>query len=256
MTELLTSTQAARRLRVSDTTVRRMARDGVFAQHQEGNWLLLDPAEVDAVAAEEAKWVSEREAANIAGCSPGSINRAGQEGKILRRDRRPRLSRASVEEYAAKRAKEQPEPARVVNGTSPSSEDTVWVSWAEASALTSIPVPTLDWWSRPEQGRIRRRPRHGNRATLDRESVLAFAENYAIELAAKERRRIEKPKRSKSRKATTPDHGWLTVLEAAERFGVSAATVRSRIESGTLEGVRREGGRFGYLWVREEASST
>ena len=119
-----------------------------------------------------------------------------------------------------------------------------WISWDEASRMTGLPVPTIEHATRV--GRIERRPRHGTRPSLDRDSVLAWAEWYATERAAIDARRRPKPTSTRVRTyGPPPGPGlWLTATAASARLGVSASTVRRLARQGDLVGHHGE-----RLWV-------
>lgn len=129
---------------------------------------------------------------------------------------------------------------------------TQWISWADASSLTGLPVPTIEHATRV--GRIDRRPRHGARPTLDQDSVLAWADWYAAERAAIEaRRRPQRRPGANRTKVRTygpqPDPAkWVTTAAAAERLDVSAATIRRLVRCGDLNGYQA-----GRLWISIES---
>jgi hypothetical protein len=123
-----------------------------------------------------------------------------------------------------------------------------WISWDEASRLTGLPVPTIEHATRV--GRIERRPRHGTRPSLDRDSVLAWAEWYAAERAAIEQRR--RPKTTSTRVRTygpPPDSDlWMTAATASDHLSVSESTVRRLVRQGDLVGHQGE-----RLWVSRDS---
>ena len=126
-----------------------------------------------------------------------------------------------------------------------------WISWDEASRVTGLPVPTIEHATRV--GRIQRRPRHGTRPSLDRDSVLAWAEWYAAERAAIEQRR--RPKTTSTRVRTygpPPDpHDWMTAATASDRLSVSESTIRRLARQGDLVGYQGQ-----RLWVSTESVET
>lgn len=125
--------------------------------------------------------------------------------------------------------------------------DSEWISWAEASHLTGIRVPTIEHATRV--GRIRRRPRHGTRPSLDRESVLQWAAWYVTRRSEIEQRRAARPPRPRApavRRVVVreaPPEGWVDTATAAAVLGVTPDTVRRLARAGELEH-RVIGGRF------------
>ena len=68
--------------------------------------------------------------------------------------------------------------------------DLNWISWEEASRLTGIRVPTIEHAVRV--GRIARRPAKGVLPTLNKDSVMAWAEWQREQVAQRESRRRER----------------------------------------------------------------
>jgi len=118
-----------------------------------------------------------------------------------------------------------------------------WISWREAAEITGLPRPTVEHASRV--GRIVRRDARGSRPTLDRASVLEWAESYRAQPdAQKERPGRPKPGKT-SKRIVLPfrdagDEDWLTITEAAELLGTCEDTVRRMARNGRLQS-RREG---------------
>jgi excisionase family DNA binding protein len=127
------------------------------------------------------------------------------------------------------------------------STETRWISWREASELTGIPMPTIEHAGRV--GRIARREAHGNWPTLDRDSVLEWADSYRAQKVEAEKRGRPRPKSRKTSKRIvrhfreTRDEEWLTAAEAAEVLGTCEDTVRRMARNGKLAS-RRE-----RLWL-------
>lgn len=132
-----------------------------------------------------------------------------------------------------------------------------WISWEEASRLTHFRTPTIEHAVRV--GRIVRRPARGVLPTLDRESVLAWAEwqREAVAQRAARRRENTEPRRAGRclRDALRPqdqllgpprEGAWLSLPAAAQRLNVTTVTVRRWLEAGRLDGVNRS-----ERWVNE-----
>jgi hypothetical protein len=120
-----------------------------------------------------------------------------------------------------------------------------WLSWPQAAELASCPVPTIDWYVR--EGRIKHRPAHGKRPSLERESVEAFAVWLAERNGERERRRADRERRMAQWLEPPDPTGWLSVPEAADAAGVIPRHVLWLIAHEKLDSVRR--GR--RVWVRE-----
>lgn len=134
-----------------------------------------------------------------------------------------------------------------------------WISWEEASRLTLIRVPTIEHATRV--GRIKRRSARGVRPSLDRDSVLAWAEwqrEQEAQRAARRRerdeaavatRRLHRALRPQDHLLGPPEHGsWLSLPAAAKRLNVGVATIHRWLDDGRLEGVQRA-----ERWVTEES---
>jgi len=132
-----------------------------------------------------------------------------------------------------------------------------WISWEEASRLTGIPVPTIDYATRV--GRIARRPAQGILPSLDRESVLAWAEWQRDVVVQRQARRREREEASAAKRRLVgasrpedlllgpPDDGsWMSLPAAAKRLDVGVHTIRRWIDNERLDGVQRS-----ELWVTE-----
>jgi len=115
-----------------------------------------------------------------------------------------------------------------------------WVSWRQASALTGIPVPTIEHAVRV--GRIGRRSSHGSRPTLDLASVEEWVASYARQAASPVEGRTSgtdvKRKVRPFRKSV--DRQWLSAVEAAALMDVGEDTVRRMARSGKLTSLRDE----------------
>ncbi len=132
-----------------------------------------------------------------------------------------------------------------------------WVTWEEAAVLAGVRVPTIEHAVRV--GRISRRPRSAGGPTLDRASVLSWADWYRETQADIARRRdareasrqdgrLSAPKRRPvallteamtkvAREAldrNKPVMAWLSVPEAAARLGCSEDTLRRWAEADLL----------------------
>ncbi|MEO5664962.1 MAG: helix-turn-helix domain-containing protein [Nocardioides sp.] len=140
-----------------------------------------------------------------------------------------------------------------------SDSEQAWISWEEASRLTGIRVPTIEHATRVN--RIKRRPARGIQPSLDRDSVLAWADWQREQVAQREARRRERqdatagrrglhdPLRPEDRLLGPPEKGmWLSLPAAAKRFDVGVGTVRRWVGEGRLDGVQRA-----QRWVTEES---
>lgn len=134
-----------------------------------------------------------------------------------------------------------------------------WISWDEASRLTGIRVPTIEHATRVD--RIKRRPARGIKPSLDRDSVLAWAEWQREQVAQRVARRREREEASAARHRLgvalrpedrllgPPDEGsWLSLPAAAKRLDVGTGTIRRWLDHGLLDGVQRAA-----RWVTEES---
>lgn len=143
---------------------------------------------------------------------------------------------------------------RVVNDS-----ELVWISWEEASNLTGIRVPTIEHATRVN--RIKRRPARGILPSLDRGSVLEWADWQREQVAQREARRREREEasvakrrlrdalRPKDRQLGPPEEGsWLSLPAAAQRLDVGVETIRRWLDDERLEGVQRA-----QRWVTEES---
>lgn len=112
-----------------------------------------------------------------------------------------------------------------------------WITWSEASEQTGLPVPTIDYATR--LGRIKHRPHHGPRPTLDRDSVLEWATWYSAERAAIQARRGKRSEQAVKVRTYEPHPdaaNWLTAHEAAERLSVTVSTIARMVRKGNLAG--------------------
>ena len=118
--------------------------------------------------------------------------------------------------------------------------DAVWISWDQAAQIVGCPVPTIDWHTRT--GRIKTRPHHGNRPTIDAASLEEFKAWWQSrdhrEVPARRKRRPARPERPE---------GWMKVETACEVLSLSESTVRYHVRRGDLESMRQ--GR--YVWLSE-----
>ena len=132
-----------------------------------------------------------------------------------------------------------------------------WISWEEASRLTGIPVPTVEHATRV--GRIARRPARGILPSLDRDSVLAWAEWQREQVAQRQARRREREEATAAKRRLVaarrpedlllgpPDDGsWMSLQAAAKRLDVGVATIRRWLDDDRLDGVQRS-----EHWVTE-----
>lgn len=111
---------------------------------------------------------------------------------------------------------------------SDATDDSEWVSWAQAARLIGLPVHRVEWWKR--QGRIEHRAEDKMRPTLRRTSVEEFGRWYHAREAERLARR--ETKRAQGRDERTPPmpSGYLSSVEAAARAGLSSKTVIKRAQ--------------------------
>ena len=132
-----------------------------------------------------------------------------------------------------------------------------WISWEEASQLTGIRVPTIEHATRV--GRIARRPARGILPSLNRDSVLVWAEWQREQVTQRQARRREREEASAAQRRLVgasrpedlllgpPDDGlWMSLPAAAKRLDVGVATVRRWLDDERLDGVQRS-----ERWVTE-----
>jgi hypothetical protein len=114
-----------------------------------------------------------------------------------------------------------------------------WVTWPQAAELVGCGAGAIEHQVRV--GRIEHRPRHGNRPTLSRESVLAYAAVRRQQLADKEANRKAKTGRARARQPQGPPTptGWLSLSEAAAQLEMTTAGVRQNVRAGHLSPTRR-----------------
>ena len=107
----LPSEEAAQILGLSQTHALRLAHEGAYVTVKRGKRFWMLEADVRAVAAERARWVSLVDASRIAGCAAQTLTKAVRDGLIEQRATTnravPSLDRASVEEFAAGRYAER-----------------------------------------------------------------------------------------------------------------------------------------------------
>jgi excisionase family DNA binding protein len=106
-----------------------------------------------------------------------------------------------------------------------------WVSWEEAAALADVRVPTIEHAVRGN--RIKRSPRNGPLPTLDRASVLEWADWYHREKAGRAQRRSERERLRETRAARRRD-GRPDGRTRVERLAALAArpAAASRVDDG------------------------
>lgn len=132
-----------------------------------------------------------------------------------------------------------------------------WISWEEASRLTGIPVPTVEYATRV--GRIARRPTRGTLPSLNRESVLAWAQWQRELVAQRQARRRERQQATAAKQRLLavsrpgdlllgPPVGgpWMSVPAAAKRLDVGVATIRRWMDDERLDSAQRS-----ERWVTE-----
>lgn len=127
---------------------------------------------------------------------------------------------------------------------------TDWLSWPEVAELVGCPVGTIDWHTRT--GRIEHRQAKGNRPSLKRESVEAFAVCWAERQAAKERKLADAELRSQEWLEPPEPTGWVSAAEAAEILGVNRRHIPWLVAHGRLRAVMRGRRR----WVDEVSLRT
>lgn len=132
-----------------------------------------------------------------------------------------------------------------------------WISWEEASRLTGFPVSTIDYATRV--GRIARRPARGVLPSLDRESVLAWAQWQRDLVAQRQARQRERQDATAAKQrlaaASRPEDlllgpptggPWMSLPAAAKRLDVGVATIRRWLDDERLDGAQRS-----ERWVSE-----
>ena len=112
------------------------------------------------------------------------------------------------------------------------SPDKAWVSQSEAAALVGCPVPTIEHYAR--EGHIKRRPRSGNRPTLNRASVEQFADQWRAIQAARAERRKNRDMPAPSKRVPPDDTGWLHADEVVELTGLGRPRVGQLATLGIL----------------------
>jgi len=133
--------------------------------------------------------------------------------------------------------------------SSQADRDGDWISWAQASELTGLPVRVIEWWKR--QGRIEHRSEDKRRPTLRRQSVEEFADWYRARQDARRGRSSQYARdRARRRANLRPPAGWILLAEAASRLNLSRSTLIKRINRGTLT-AEKHGDRWWVPWPGE-----
>lgn len=152
--------QAAARLGVSRGHVPWLAERGVITGVRKGQRWWLEEASIEARRlkreAERDQWVSQVEAAEIAGCSSRTVLAAAKAGRIEQRQVPrgfPSLSRASVETFA-EQWQQRAEKREVIGARRPASsrpdDDHTWLSSAETADILGISRRRVDQLAKRE----------------------------------------------------------------------------------------------------------
>ena len=109
------------------------------------------------------------------------------------------------------------------------------------------PVPTIEHHAR--EGHIKRRPRSGNRPTLNRASVEQFADQWRAKQAARAERRKQRDMPAPSKRVPPEDTGWLHADEVVELTGLGRPRVGQLATLGILPA---QWSGHQHLWFRED----
>ena len=109
------------------------------------------------------------------------------------------------------------------------------------------PVPTIEHHAR--EGHIKRRPRSGNRPTLNRASVEQFADQWQAKQAARAERRKKRDMPAPSKRVPPEDTGWLHADEVVELTGLGRPRVGQLATLGILPA---QWSGHQHLWFRED----
>lgn len=114
------------------------------------------------------------------------------------------------------------------------SEDSEWISWADAAVLLGCPASTVEHHAR--LGHIQRRPHAGGRPTLNRASVLAFAPMW--DAIARRRRNNGEIARYRTGEFDVDTTTWITLAEAAEMLGSTPQNAGLRARRHKVRSIR------------------